>query len=62
MEQLLALGLWGDDGFVCVGVFAMIFFLATSVRRPSHRCPRCQEINRPPATFCAQCGQRLPGR
>lgn len=53
---------FGDDGLICIGVFALIFFLASCARRVSNRCPRCQEVNRPAAVYCAQCGQRLPGK
>lgn len=50
------------DGLVCIGVVVIIVFLATSTRRSARRCPRCQEINREAAIFCAQCGMRLPNR
>jgi hypothetical protein len=57
----LAVGLRFDfDGLVCVGVVAIIVFLATSTRRSARQCPRCREINRQPAVYCAQCGTRLP--
>ena len=49
----------GDDGFICVALVAVIVFLATSTRRTARRCPRCKEVNREAAVFCAQCGQRL---
>jgi hypothetical protein len=52
----------GRDGLVCIAVVMVIVFLATSTRRSARRCPRCHEINREPAIFCAQCGARLPGR
>lgn len=59
----LAMGLRFDyDGLLCVGVVAVIVFLATSTRRSTRRCPRCKEINREAAGFCAQCGNRLPNR
>ena len=59
----LAMCLWFEyDGLICVGVVALIVFLATSTRRSAKRCPRCREINREAAVFCAQCGERLPGR
>ncbi|UCE60723.1 MAG: zinc ribbon domain-containing protein [Phycisphaerales bacterium] len=47
------------DGLVCIGLVAVIVFLATSTRRSAKRCPRCQEVNREQAIFCAQCGTRL---
>jgi len=47
-------------GLICVGAAAVIVFLATSAHRPVRRCPRCQEIRREGATYCAQCGLRLP--
>jgi len=50
------------DGLVCVGVVAIIVFLATTTHRSARRCPRCWEINREAAIFCAQCGTRLPER
>ena len=49
----------GNDGFICVALVAVIVFLATSTRRTARRCPRCKEVNREAAIFCAQCGQRL---
>ena len=53
---------FGDDGLVCVALVAVIVFLATSTRRTARRCPRCKEINRDAAIFCAQCGMRLRDR
>lgn len=47
------------DGLICVGVVAAIVFLATSTRRFTKRCPRCKEVNREAANYCAQCGTRL---
>ncbi len=59
----LAMGLRFDyDGLLCVGIMAVIVFLATSTRRSTRRCPRCKEINREVASFCAQCGTPLPNR
>ncbi|UCC31290.1 MAG: zinc-ribbon domain-containing protein [Phycisphaerales bacterium] len=59
----MGIGLRFDyDGLVCIGVVAIIVFLATSSRRSARRCPRCQEINREAAVYCAQCGTRLPGK
>lgn len=37
-------------------------FVASSFRRRPHRCPRCRELNRDQALFCAQCGTQLPER
>ncbi|MCH7994765.1 MAG: hypothetical protein IH897_00380 [Planctomycetes bacterium] len=48
-----------DNAFVCIALVAVIVFLATSTRRSAHRCPRCKEINREAAIYCAQCGTRL---
>ncbi len=48
-----------DNAFVCIALVAIIVFLATSTRRSAHRCPRCKEINREAAIYCAQCGTRL---
>ena len=53
---------FGLDGLVCVAVVMIIVFLATSTHRSARRCPRCHEVNREPAVYCAQCGARLPGR
>lgn len=47
---------------VVLGVVAVAVFLATCTRRPQRRCRRCQEINRPHAIYCAQCGVRLPAK
>lgn len=44
---------------LCVVVVVVIVLLATSTRRSARRCPRCQEINRPHAIYCAQCGAKL---
>ncbi|MCH8147954.1 MAG: hypothetical protein IH987_08160 [Planctomycetes bacterium] len=48
-----------DNAFVCIALVAVVVFLATSTRRSAHRCPRCKEINREAAIYCAQCGTRL---
>ncbi len=48
-----------DNGFICIGLVALIVFLATSTRRSAHRCRRCKEINREAAVYCAQCGTKL---
>lgn len=62
LESTLAAALRFDlDGLICVGVVAVIVFLATSTRRSAKRCHRCREINRQAAVFCAQCGTRLRG-
>lgn len=58
------LGLFGFDlsggrSLICVMFVVAIVVLATSFRQPARRCRRCQEINRPHAIFCAQCGGRL---
>ena len=47
------------DGWVCIGIVIVLAATAASTRRTSRRCPRCQEINRNAAQYCAQCGQRL---
>ena len=63
VTSALALGLWFDsDGMVCVGIVAVMVFLATSTRRTAGRCHRCQEVNREAAVYCAQCGTRLRNR
>lgn len=61
-DLLIARGAANVEGLVCVAVVVAIVLLATSVRRCSRRCSKCQEINREVAVFCAQCGTRLPGR
>ena len=47
------------EGLVCIGVVVAIAVLATSFRKTARRCPRCSEVNREAAVFCAQCGKRL---
>ncbi len=49
------------SGLICIGLVAVIVFLATSTRRSAKRCPRCREVNREQAVYCAQCGTRLKG-
>ncbi|MEK6799209.1 MAG: zinc ribbon domain-containing protein [Planctomycetota bacterium] len=52
-----------DDRPIAVILVIVVLILAIGMlRRPSMRCPRCQQVNREQAVFCAQCGQRLPGR
>lgn len=52
-----------DERWVFVVAIAVIVFLATSSRGGGgRRCRRCQEINRPHAVYCAQCGLKLRGR
>lgn len=43
---------------VGVGVVLLVLF-ATAAKSPSPQCPRCKEINRPMAIYCAHCGNRL---
>ena len=43
---------------VGVGVVLLVLF-TTAARSPSPQCPRCREINRPMARFCAHCGHKL---
>lgn len=40
-------------------VVAIIVFLLTSNRRSAPHCPRCKQVNRDHAIYCAQCGERL---
>lgn len=42
-----------------LGAVVLIVFFALSGRRPHRRCPKCGELNRNRANFCAQCGERL---
>jgi hypothetical protein len=51
---------WSENGFLCLGAVALVVFLLASIRRHSTQCPRCREVNRPAAIYCAQCGQKLP--
>jgi rRNA maturation endonuclease Nob1 len=51
----------GEELFVAA-VIAVAVLFATSVRRTPSRCPRCREVNRDHAQFCAQCGTRLSKR
>jgi rRNA maturation endonuclease Nob1 len=53
---------FNDHYIIVVAIFALSFFLALTARRPARRCPRCHEVNREQAIFCAQCGSRLPER
>jgi len=49
-----------DNGpMVCVFFVVAVFFGMSLLRRPHRRCPRCQQLNRPPARYCAHCGTRL---
>ncbi len=59
---LAALLRFNLEGLACIAMVVVIVLLATSTRRMARRCPRCSEVNREPAIFCAQCGARLPGR
>ncbi len=59
----LASALRFDKGqIIVVGLVAVIVFLATSTRSAPRRCPRCREINRLQAIYCAQCGTHLPDK
>lgn len=50
-----------ENIFVVVVVLVGIF-VANAFRRRPNRCPRCRELNREQALYCAQCGTRLPQR
>lgn len=50
------------EALLLMGGVIVIVLMVTSSRRPCRRCPKCREVNREVAIFCAQCGQRLPGR
>ncbi|NOT02608.1 MAG: zinc ribbon domain-containing protein [Phycisphaerales bacterium] len=46
--------------FYGLGVLVVLMVLfTTAARSPRRMCPRCRELNRPGASFCAQCGQPL---
>lgn len=48
------------EGWICLGVWLMLVFGAAGwSHRTPKRCPRCQEVNRNYARFCANCGMRL---
>ena len=39
-------------------VVALVLF-ATAAKSPNPQCPRCKEVNRPMARYCAHCGNPL---
>ncbi|MEE9296063.1 MAG: hypothetical protein V3W34_14030 [Phycisphaerae bacterium] len=39
-------------------VVAVVIF-TTSGKRPERCCPRCRQLSRPNARYCAHCGQQL---
>lgn len=48
------------SSYYLLGVFVVVFVIfTTAAKRPGRRCRRCQEVNRPMARFCAQCGKPL---
>lgn len=60
---LSGLLLSGNMSFVACFVWTggLVLLLTLLLRRRSLRCARCQEVNRPGAVFCAQCGTPLRG-
>jgi hypothetical protein len=62
VSELIAFDFPGGGNMLCVVVVVVIVLLATSTRRSSRRCPRCHEINRPHAVYCAQCGAKLQNK
>jgi len=50
------------EALLWIGGVIVIVLMVTTSRRTCRRCSRCREMNREAAVFCAQCGQRLPGR
>lgn len=60
---LLAMFNFDDGRLFAIAVVAAVVAVTTSaIRRPPRRCPRCREINREQAMYCAQCGRKLPER
>ncbi len=57
-SQLLAVQLSNRE-IAIIAVVAVVVMWATSARKPGRRCPRCQELNRDYAVYCAQCGEKL---
>ena len=46
-----------------IGVFVVLLVVfTTAAKKPNPHCPRCKEINRPMARYCAHCGQPLGNR
>lgn len=60
-HALAAAGFFYYDGFgfVCLGGVVVFAVLISLLFRTSRRCTHCQELNRPEARYCAQCGQPL---
>lgn len=50
------------EGIVCIAAVVVLVSVLAATRRPARQCPRCGEINREAALYCAQCGLRLPQR
>ncbi len=60
MFDPLDLLMFSRSSYYLLGVFVVAFVIfTTAAKRPSPRCPRCREINRPMACYCAHCGQSL---
>jgi len=51
-----------SGGLICVGFAVVIILLTVFCRRPHRVCPKCREVNRIHACFCAQCGTALEKR
>jgi hypothetical protein len=47
------------QGLLCLGVGLFLIVLTGLSRRPPKTCPRCEDMNRPGAAYCAQCGHKL---
>lgn len=59
--DVLASSIDGEELFFLT-VLVVAVFVAGSFRKSPHRCPRCRELNREQAQFCAQCGTKLSKR
>ena len=54
---------WFGGDFVCFGIVILFVVLMAGMGHGQIKsCPRCHERRRPGAFYCAQCGQRLPGK
>lgn len=52
-------GRFNHEHLLFLVIIGITVFLLTSTRRSNRRCPRCKDVNRDHAVYCAQCGARL---